>query len=1022
MTYLHPLVDAGGGGALVRPATALLFAPLMLLLAACSSGGDDASASGASSPTPTPPLTEAHALDVATLVQGMTPADYYQATCAACHGVEKEGGIGPPLAADILTQPAEVYFDAIKLGRPGTAMPAWAAVGLSDPEVRLLVAYLRGEEIEVSSTVSTSSSDTRSLALGVEATGVIELPPIARTASQPLDWTVTNTSDAPVDLVKFSSSTLSLFLLDALPIRLEPSESRSLRIVFVPNPRASEGDPAIGSAALLVRAADGAEQPLRLSIRSEVGSPGDSLRLSTMQLPDYPARVTTWDNYVYVGYLGGLIEVYQWGTGDELKLVESVSAIAETPNHGPDGQPNPDAQGHLIGGFAIDSDGTLYVTHSDPRLNEGDFLRTGHLADLNSGSVTALDGPPGQYGASGNRRDIVTGLPRNVTNHIPLGLAIRDNWLYIAVGAMTDSGQPDESKPEPDTDISGAVLRVNLDKRDQFPLLLTDPGPVFATAEVLQPDLLEIYATGMRNAFGLAFGPDGQLYLSDQSSDGGATPQPAGDNGPPGINQNLGPDHLHLVQQGDFLGQPNLARGESILNDGSEYSTPIPNPNYSPPIHVFGTHNSATGITWYQGEAFPDLEGWLLVSKFSGAAGLQALRIEDGHVAEVRVLATRPLLSNVTDVAVAPDGAIVIAEFWEKRLRIARAYAPPAPSVASKHFYFGINLDADQDSPEAYEARTGIQPEVRVDFFQFPVREQDRSRLVTFLDRSATRQAVALVTLEPYDGLPAVTPEAIDELTAIIVEANASGTQVMLRFAHEMNGSRYPWSQQPALYIETFRRVADAVHAAAPDTSMLWAPNYGGGYPFRGGPYETTTGEPGFELLDTNADGVLDPTDDPYAPYYPGDDAVDWVGMSLYHWGSAYPWGENEVPEPDKFISQLRGTYIGANGDDTLVPDFYGKYSESRNKPLAIPETAALYDPAQGGSEFDIKSTWWDQVFAPEVSAEFPLLRMINWFEHRKTENEVGGVIIDWRATGDPALAEAFADHLRLWIAARPTH
>ena len=65
--------------------------------------------------------------------------------------------------------------------------------------------------------------------------------------------------------------------------------------------------------------------------------------------------------------------------------------------------------------------------------------------------------------------------------------------------------------------------------------------------------------------------------------------------------------------------------------------------------------------------------------------------------------------------------------------------------------------------------------------------------------------------------------------------------------------------------------------------------------------------------------------DDSYAPYYPGDDAVDWVGMSLYHWGATYPWGENELPEANKFTDQLTGTYVGANGDDSLLPDFYAR-------------------------------------------------------------------------------------------------
>ena len=55
-------------------------------------------------------------------------------------------------------------------------------------------------------------------------------------------------------------------------------------------------------------------------------------------------------------------------------------------------------------------------------------------------------------------------------------------------------------------------------------------------------------------------------------------------------------------------------------------------------------------------------------------------------------------------------------------------------------------------------------------------------------------------------------------------------------------------------------------------------------------------GTPDFKALDTNGDGVLTMADDPYGPYYPGDDAVDWVGMSLYHWGSSYPWGANALP------------------------------------------------------------------------------------------------------------------------------
>ena len=37
--------------------------------------------------------------------------------------------------------------------------------------------------------------------------------------------------------------------------------------------------------------------------------------------------------------------------------------------------------------------------------------------------------------------------------------------------------------------------------------------------------------------------------------------------------------------------------------------------------------------------------------------------------------------------------------------------------------------------------------------------------------------------------------------------------------------------------------------------------------------------------LDTNRDGVLNRYDDMFTPFYPGDDVVDWVAMSVLHYG-----------------------------------------------------------------------------------------------------------------------------------------
>ena len=42
-------------------------------------------------------------------------------------------------------------------------------------------------------------------------------------------------------------------------------------------------------------------------------------------------------------------------------------------------------------------------------------------------------------------------------------------------------------------------------------------------------------------------------------------------------------------------------------------------------------------------------------------------------------------------------------------------------------------------------------------------------------------------------------------------------------------------------------------------------------------------------LMDTNQDGVVNNADDAYSPYYPGDAFVDWVGSSIYTYGTSHP-------------------------------------------------------------------------------------------------------------------------------------
>jgi len=75
------------------------------------------------------------------MVAGIPVAEYYAANCAVCHGQNREGGIGLPLTPAALTQADEVYFDTIKNGRTGTAMPPWGGT-LSDGDINALVHWM----------------------------------------------------------------------------------------------------------------------------------------------------------------------------------------------------------------------------------------------------------------------------------------------------------------------------------------------------------------------------------------------------------------------------------------------------------------------------------------------------------------------------------------------------------------------------------------------------------------------------------------------------------------------------------------------------------------------------------------------------------------------------------------------------------------------------------------------------------------------------------------------------------------
>ena len=123
------------------------------------------------------------------------------------------------------------------------------------------------------------------------------------------------------------------------------------------------------------------------------------------------------------------------------------------------------------------------------------------------------------------------------------------------------------------------------------------------------------------------------------------------------------------------------------------------------------------------------------------------------------------------------------------------------------------------------------------------------------------------------------------------------------------------------------------------------------------------------EALDTDGNRRLDSGDDPYGPFWPGADAVDWVGLTLYHFGPDRGRIDNELedpavggetgdvetstgfetdvaPRPGAFRARLEEVYgYGAGGGRR---PFYERFAERYDKPLLV-DTGAVWLPDPEG-------------------------------------------------------------------------
>ncbi|UJF35069.1 stalk domain-containing protein [Paenibacillus hexagrammi] len=200
-----------------------------------------------------------------------------------------------------------------------------------------------------------------------------------------------------------------------------------------------------------------------------------------------------------------------------------------------------------------------------------------------------------------------------------------------------------------------------------------------------------------------------------------------------------------------------------------------------------------------------------------------------------------------------------------------------------------------------------------------------------YANRAKEAGSALQIAWEPDDGLDPVEDGAY--LREWARAAKVSGIPIFLRFAGEMNGAWVKWHGNPAQYREKFRMLHDVFAKEAPNIAMVWSPG------------------------DVPADDI--------DPYYPGDDYVDWVGVSLYI--EPYENGDPSLPP------------MIATSHIERLKRLYATYSD--RKPLMLSETGVPHYSHSADEDFTEWAKLNLQRLYEIMPYEYPRLKAITYFD-----------------------------------------
>lgn len=305
-------------------------------------------------------------------------------------------------------------------------------------------------------------------------------------------------------------------------------------------------------------------------------------------------------------------------------------------------------QGGMLGIYVSPkyaTDQTVYLTYSEPgdggsslALAKARLALTATSASLEGLQVIWREMPKGKGGQFG----------------AAIAFSPDGQYLFLTVGdrqRMTPAQDPNQplgkilrltldGKPAPGNPNAGKVGATTVSMIDPpRDTELAKTAPVVTTYTYPGPNLApsEIWSTGHRTPYGLAFGPDGRLWELEHGPQGG--------------------DELNLIEAGKNYGWPLVAYATNYNG------TPIPNPSTRPdltkPVLYWNPVIAPGNIVFYKGAMFPQWQGSALIG---GMATKTVSRITFDGKGGATAAERWSVPNRIRDVAVAPDGAVWLVE------------------------------------------------------------------------------------------------------------------------------------------------------------------------------------------------------------------------------------------------------------------------------------------------------------------------------------------------------------------------